>query len=136
MNQNIVPPVVWVHSDGLDKTDPAQGAYPHAPALWVWDETLLRNWLITIYQSRFICDYLLKLPVTVRRGDVVAELIKFAQEQGTTHIATTSTSNPGFLQICRQLQEQGFSVEIFEKRPMLTPETVYAPDLKWASPAW
>lgn len=134
MNQTQESPVVWVHSDGLNERDPALVAYPDAPALWVWDEDLLRNWLITIYQSRFIYDYLLKMPVTIRRGSVVTELMRFAQEHDTTRIVTTSTSNPGFLQICRQLQAHGFSVEIFEDQPMLAFEQPRSFNLKWFSP--
>lgn len=133
MNQMQESPVVWVHSDGLNERTPALASYPDAPALWVWDEDLLRNWLITIYQSRFIYDYLLKMPVTIRRGNVVTELIRFAQEHSTTRIVTTSTSNPGFLQICRQLQAHGFSVEIFEDQPMLAFERPRSFDLKWVS---
>jgi hypothetical protein len=128
--------IVWVHSDCLNNTGPALAAYPEAPALWVWDEDLLRNWLVTIYQSRFIYECLLKLPVTIQRGDVVTEIIRFAKEHGVTRVATTSTCNPGFLQICRELKAAGLSVEIHEDVPMLTTESARSVDSSRFSPFW
>lgn len=128
--------IVWVHSDCLNKKGPALAAYPNAPALWVWDDDLLRDWLLTIYRSRFIYECLLNLPVTIRRGNLVNELVQFARENGTTRIATTSTGNPNFLSICHELQARGLQVEIFDDRTMPVAESPPSFDLSLFSQLW
>jgi hypothetical protein len=128
--------VVWVHSDCLNRKGAALVAYPDAPALWVWDDALLRDWHIALHHSRFIYECLLELPVTIRRGNVVSELLHFAITHGATRVATTSTDNPGFLEICRELQANGLTVEIFEDLLMLTPERAKSFDLNVFSSLW
>lgn len=130
------PVIVWVHSDCLTKKGPALMAYPDAPALWVWDEALLRDWQVALHHSRFIYECIVDLPVSIRRGNVVTELHRFAQEHGATRIATTSTGNPGFLRICQELEANGLKVEIYEDVPMLTPERVRSFDLNGFSRFW
>jgi hypothetical protein len=137
MNQTEVDRVIiWVHSDCLNRKGPALAAYPDAPALWVWDEALLSDWQVTFHYFRFIYECLLKLPVSVWRGNVVTELVHFAKIHGATRVATTSTDNPGFLRVCHELQANGLSVEIFEDVLMLTPERAKSFDLNAFSSLW
>jgi hypothetical protein len=91
---------------------------------------------VAIHHSRFIYECLLDLPVSIRRGNVVTELLCFAKEQGATRIATTSACKPGFLHICRQLQANGLTLEIYEDLPRSSTESVQPFDLKMFSRFW
>jgi hypothetical protein len=133
-NSNAV--AVWVHGDCLSSTGPALTAYPNAPALWVWDEALLQDWQFGFRHARFIYDCLLELPVTIQRGDVVTELIKFARKHQADRIATTGSSSPGFLQICQQLQAHGLQVEIYESAPSAQAHQIHCLDLKQFAHCW
>ncbi len=111
-------PLVWVHGDCLSPYHPALQTYPEAPALWVWDEALLKDWHISVKRLVFIYECLLELPVTIRRGNLVAELRQFAQEEGADYIATTASPSPQFRQICTSLEPE-LPVEILPIRPFL-----------------
>jgi hypothetical protein len=128
--------IIWVHSDCLTRKGPALSTYPDAPALWVWDEALLREWQVPVRQALTIYELLIQLPVVIRRGDVITELLRFAQAHNATRIATTSTDHPGFLRICRELEANGLSMEIFEDLLMLTPDRNQSLDLPTFAGLW
>ncbi|MCS6782569.1 MAG: hypothetical protein RMI89_07130 [Gloeomargarita sp. SKYBB_i_bin120] len=114
-------PIVWVHGDSLSPTNPALAAYPNAPAVWVWDDELLREWRISRKRIVFIYECLLELPVEIRRGHVVAEICAFAQEKGAQKVVTTSSPSPRFKQCCRELAQM-LEVEVLSA-PVLVPCT-------------
>ncbi|NJL00523.1 MAG: deoxyribodipyrimidine photo-lyase [Spirulinaceae cyanobacterium SM2_1_0] len=99
-------PLVWVHGDHLSPRNPALVNYPQAPALWVWDEQLLADWQISFKRLVFIYECLLELPVTIRRGDVAAELLAFARAQQADGIVTAASPSPRFQAICAQLEAE------------------------------
>lgn len=108
--------IVWIHGDCLNPHGPALAAHPDAPALWVWDDALLAEWRISLKRVLFIYECLLELPVTIRRGDVAAEIIRFAAEHGATVVATAASPSPRFDTICDDLRSAGLRVEILEDR--------------------
>ena len=97
------PAVVWVHGDSLRATQPALAAHPEAPAIFVWDDALLTHWRISLKRLVFLYESLLELPVTIRRGDVAAEVARFAEERGATHVVTTDSPAPRFAGLARSL---------------------------------
>ncbi|MCS7030118.1 MAG: hypothetical protein NZL92_01110 [Gloeomargarita sp. SKYG116] len=113
--------IVWVHGDSLSPTNPALATYPSAPAVWVWDDELLRAWRISRKRIVFIYECLLELPVEIRRGDVVTEIRAFAQEKGAQKVVTTSSPSPRFQRFCRELA-QTLEVEVLPV-PALVPVT-------------
>lgn len=126
--------IVWVHGDNLNPNGPALRAHPGAPALWVWDEPLLRAWGISLKRILFIYESLLELPVVIRRGQMVAQIARFAAEHNADTIATAASPSPRFAEICRRLREAGFAVTVHEERPFVEPDRAY--DLKRFSRYW
>ncbi len=98
-------PILWIHGDCLAFDSPAFQQYPHAPALWVWDDALLESWGITLKRVVFLYECLLELPVTLRRGDVSVEIIKFAQEHVADGIVTVESPSPHFRETCQSLRQ-------------------------------
>jgi hypothetical protein len=92
-------PVVWVHGDCLSPAGPALAAHPGAPALFVWDDALLAEYRLSLKRVVFIYECLLELPVTIRRGDVAAELLAFAAEHSADGIVTAASPSPRFAAI-------------------------------------
>jgi deoxyribodipyrimidine photo-lyase len=97
-------PIVWVHGDCLSPHHPGLAAYPGAPAIFVWDEELLAALRISLKRIVFIYECLLELPVTIRRGDVAAEVLAFAGEQRADGIVTSDSPAPRFRRIRERLE--------------------------------
>jgi hypothetical protein len=106
-----MPPILWIHGDCLRPTNPALLAHPDAPAIFVWDDELLKQYKISFKRIVFMYESLLELPVTIYRGDVVTQLTAFAQHHQSDTIVTTATPAPQFKAICSQLRRD-YSVQV------------------------
>lgn len=126
--------IVWVHGDCLSPLNPALLHYPEAAAVYVWDEALLTEWQISLKRIMFMYECLLELPVTIRRGDVVAEVTAFAKEHGATMIATTESVSPRFEVLRQTFEAQGLPVEVHRVLPFVDYEGDF--DLKRHSRYW
>jgi hypothetical protein len=109
-------PIVWVHGDSLSPQNPALQEYPQTPAIWVWDEVLIAEWELSLKRLTFIYECLLELPVSIRRGNVVQELLTFAQEYNADVVVTAASPSPRFNHICDQI-EKSLPLEIWEPEP-------------------
>lgn len=98
-------PVLWVHGDNLSPNNPIFAAYPAAPGLFVWDDALLTEWNVTLKRIAFIYESLLELPVTIRRGDLVAQLAAFAREHEADGVVTVESPSPRFVGACLKLNK-------------------------------
>lgn len=128
-------PIVWVHGDCLSPTNPALETYADAPAVFVWDEALLAEYEISFKRVVFMYECLLEMPnVEIRRGDVVEELIKFAQEHGADTVATAESVAPKWLKIVRRLHASGLTIRAKRVTPFI--ETDAHLDLKRFSRYW
>ncbi|TSA79411.1 deoxyribodipyrimidine photolyase [Deinococcus detaillensis] len=103
--------VVWVHGDRLSPTNEALTAYPKGPAMFVWDDALLKEWEISAKRQTFIHECVQELPVHVLRGDVAAEVIRFARAHGASTVATTPSPSPRFRAIVTALEGAGLTVQ-------------------------
>jgi hypothetical protein len=113
-------PIVWVHGDCLSPKNPALQTYPDAPAIWVWDEKLLKEWQISLKRIVFIYECLLELPVTIRRGDVAVEVVAFAKEHGADGVATADSPSPRFETICDDIEAASLlEVEVLSPEPFV-----------------
>ncbi len=108
--------ILWVHGDCLSPKNPALIEYPNTPAIWVWDDELLKEWQINLKRITFIYECLLELPVVIRRGDVAAEVLAFAKEHDANKVVTAESPSPRFDNICDEL-ERTKELEIFEVEP-------------------
>jgi len=106
-----MPPILWIHGDCLRPTNPALLAHPDAPAIFVWDDALLKQYKISFKRIVFMYESLLELPVTIYRGDVVTQITQFAQHHQADTIVTTTTPAPQFKAICSQLRRD-YSVQV------------------------
>jgi len=103
--------LIWVHADCLHRQSPAYEAYPDSPSVFVWDDAALASNQWSMKRIGFIYECLLDLPVTIRRGDPLAEVPRYATEVGCTEIVTVGTPDP-------HLQKQAAVM----KAEILTPE--------------
>ncbi|NJL09723.1 MAG: deoxyribodipyrimidine photo-lyase [Calothrix sp. SM1_7_51] len=109
-------PIIWIHGDCLSPKNPALEEYPNTPAIWVWDDTLLEEWQISIKRITFIYECLLELPVVIRRGDMAEEIIAFASYHNATKVVAADSPSPRFQKICDKI-ERSLKVEVFEVEP-------------------
>lgn len=114
---------VWLHGDGLSPNDAALRAYPDAPAIFVFDEELLRGeYRLSFKRLFFIYECVVDLfdrignPVKeLRRGRVPEEVMAFCREHGLTRIAVTETYAPRFQTFLAEFKRAGFHIETFAK---------------------
>jgi len=116
----MMPTIVWVHGDCLAPDGPALRAFPAAPAVFVWDDALLRRRRLSLKRIVFIYECLLELPVTIVRGSVAAEVAAFAAAHGARRVATSDSVAPGFAAICRRLAAT-LAVEVLAPPPFVPP---------------
>ncbi|MEH2386778.1 MAG: hypothetical protein V7K14_13585 [Nostoc sp.] len=126
-------PIVWVHGDCLSPYNPGLQKYPDAPAIWVWDEALIEEWQLSLKRIAFIYECLLELPVVIRRGDVVKEILAFAQEHDANLVVTANSPSPRFDDICNQM-ERSLAVQVLEVEPFFNYDGYI--DLKRFSRYW
>lgn len=84
--------VIWIHPYCLSPSNAAFLKHPGAPALFVWDDEEILGQQWTLKRLLFIRECLEEMPVLIRRGNVVAEVSRFAAEHHATRIV--SVFNP------------------------------------------
>ncbi len=87
---------MWIHGDCLSPTCASLAAHPGAPAVFVFDDTVLDGYRVSLGRIQFMYECLLEIPVVIRRGDVVAEVVAFAREHGAAEVVTVDTPAPRF----------------------------------------
>ena len=68
-------PILWVHEEALGPRNPALLAWPEAPALFVFDAQWIEEAQISRKRLGFLYESALDLPLTLRQGDVAAEVM-------------------------------------------------------------
>jgi deoxyribodipyrimidine photo-lyase len=100
-------PVVWVHGEALGPANPALLAHPDRPALFVFDDALINSSEesqgLSLKRLGFLYECLLELPLTLRRGDVAAQVLAFARRHGADGVVTSTAVDPRFASICAQI---------------------------------
>ena len=90
----ITNPIVWVHEESLGPANPALEDYPEAPALFVFDETWIKQQRISRKRLGFLYECCLEMPVTIRKGDVVEQVLAFARRHGADGVITSGAVDP------------------------------------------
>ena len=92
-------PILWVHEEALGPNNPALRAWPDAPALFVFDTHWIQQQRISRKRLGFLYENALELPLTLRKGDVAAEVIAFAQRHDADGVVTSTAVDPRLRQI-------------------------------------
>lgn len=86
--------IEWVHTDALNTA----GA---GPAVFVFDDTSLEGW--TLKRVGFVYECLLELPVEIRHGDTVAEVLAFAVRHGASRVVARPFVDPALAECWHRL---------------------------------
>ena len=106
--------IVWIHGDNLSNTNPIFKVYEGTPALFVWDGKLLDRWHVSLKRITFMYESLLNLPVNTCRGDIIEELVTFAEQHGAIRIATVPSPSRHFKWVCKELEKRGYLLDILQ----------------------
>lgn len=114
--------ILWIHGEALGPANPALQAHPGRPALFVFDEALIREQGISLKRLGFLYECLLELPVTIRQGDVAEQVLAFAREHGADGVITSAAVDPRF-QTIRSAIACELPVEVLEPEPFVALDT-------------
>jgi deoxyribodipyrimidine photo-lyase len=93
--------VVWLTAESLGDDDPALAAHPDAPAVFVFDEPLLRRLRLSgkrlVFLTETLADLATRRPVELHRGRVADEL-------GERRLAVTFAPVPGFRRLSARVE--------------------------------
>ena len=111
-------PVLWIHAEALGPANAALKAHPYRPAVFVFDPVAadLEPW--GLKRLVFIYECLLELPVTIRAGDPLAELLAFVVRCGADGVVTTRAVDPRLQAIAARLAER-VPVVMLEPEPLV-----------------
>ena len=99
-------PILWIHDEALGPANPALRAWPEAPALFVFDSDWIRTERISRKRLGFLYEAALELPVTLRKGDVAAEVLAFAQRHGADGVVTSTAVDPRLQRIAQVIEAE------------------------------
>ncbi len=115
--------VVWLHDDAL------RHWYGDSPAVYVFDDEKLLRERWSLKRIGFIYECLLELPVEIRRGDPVVEVLDFQRSNGAEQVLAMQTPDP-------HLQEQMVRVKATQVPEIPFVELSGKVDLKRFSRYW
>ena len=99
-------PILWIHDEALGPANPALRAWPETPALFVFDSDWIRTERISRKRLGFLYEAALELPVTLRKGDVAAEVLAFAQRHGADGVVTSTAVDPRLQRIAQMIEAE------------------------------
>ena len=97
-------PILWIHEEALGPTNPALQAWPEAPALFVFDTQWIQRSRISRKRLGFLYETALELPLTLRKGDVAAEVLAFAHRHRADGVVTSTGVDPRLQQITEAIK--------------------------------
>lgn len=103
---DLTNPIVWVHEEALGPANPALEDHPNAPALFVFDELWIREQRISRKRLGFLYECCLELPVTIRKGNVVSEVINFARRHGADGIVSSGAVDPRLQRVAAEIDRE------------------------------
>jgi len=111
-------PVLWIHAEALGPANAALRAHPHRPALFVFDPVAADHEPWGLKRLVFIYECLLELPVTIRAGDPVEQLLAFVARCGADGVVTTRAVDLRLQAITARLAER-VPVAVLEPDPLV-----------------
>jgi deoxyribodipyrimidine photo-lyase len=110
--------VLWIHAEALGPANAALKAHPHRPAVFVFDPVAADQEPWGWKRLVFLYECLVELPVTIRAGDPVAELLAFVARCGADGVVTTRAVDPRLQAISARLAER-VPVAVLEPEPLV-----------------
>ena len=111
-------PIVWIHEEALGPANPALQDYPDAAAVFVFDEAWIREQRISRKRLGFLYESCLELPVTLRKGDVAAEVLRFAERHGADGVVTGRPVDPRLERIAAAI-DRSLPLEVLDGEPFV-----------------
>lgn len=111
-------PVLWVHEEALGPRNPALLAWPQAPALFVFDSAWIREASISRKRVGFLYESALALPLSLRKGDVAAEVMAFAKRHKADGVVSSTPVDPRLERIADAIDEQ-LPLELLDPEPFV-----------------
>ncbi|EHA62296.1 hypothetical protein [Synechococcus sp. WH 8016] len=99
-------PILWVHEEALGPANPALQDYPDAPGLFVFDDAWIQEQAISRKRIGFLYESAVSLPLTLRRGDVASEVLRFAQRHGADAVVTSAVVDPRLQRIAAAIDRE------------------------------
>ena len=99
-------PILWVHEEALGPANPALQDYPNTPGLFVFDDVWIQDQAISRKRIGFLYESALSLPLTLRRGDVAQEVLRFAQRHGADSVVTSTAVDPRLQRIAASIDRE------------------------------
>ena len=112
-------PILWVHEEALGPRNPALLAWPEAPALFVFDAQWIEEAQISRKRLGFLYESALDLPLTLRQGDVAAEVMAFAKRHNADGVVSTAPVDPRLERIADAI-EGHYPLELLEPEPFVS----------------
>ena len=112
-------PVIWVHEEALGSSNPALLERPNSPALFVFDTRWIQEARISRKRLGFLYESALDLPITLRKGDVVKEVMAFAERHNADGILSSLPVDPRLERIAASIEEH-CPLELLEPEPFVT----------------
>lgn len=112
-------PILWVHEEALGPRNPALLAWPEAPALFVFDTAWIEDAAISRKRLAFLYESALALPVTLRQGDVAAEVIAFAKRHNADGVVSSTPVDPRLERIADAIDQQ-LPLELLAPEPFVS----------------
>ena len=99
-------PMLWIHGEGLGPANPAWAAAAKAPALFVFDRCRIAADGTSLKRLAFCYECLLELPVILRVGDPLEELLAFGERCGADGVIAQRPTDPHLGAIATALAEK------------------------------
>ena len=112
-------PVIWVHEEALGSSNPALLERPNSPALFVFDTRWIQEARISRKRLGFLYESALDLPITLRKGDVVKEVVAFAERHNADGVLSSLPVDPRLERIAVSI-ESHCPLELLEPEPFVT----------------
>ena len=109
-------PILWIHEEAPPR-NPARLAWQNAPALFVLTRSD-RSAGISRKRLGFLYECALDCSATLRKGDVAAEVIRFAERHQADGIVTSIPVDPRLERIAAQVESQ-YPLERLEPEPLV-----------------
>ena len=111
-------PILWIHEEALGPANPALRAWPDAPALFVFDTHWIEANRISRKRLGFLYEAALDLPLTLRKGDVVSEVLAFAKRHEADGVVTSSAVDPRLERIGTAIDAE-LPVQLLDPEPFV-----------------
>ena len=115
----IQQPVIWVHEEALGTSNPVLLKQPDSPGVFVFDTEWIQEACISRKRLGFLYESALDLPITLRKGDVVNEVITFAERHNADGILSSLPVDPRLERIAAAIKER-YPLKLLEPEPFVT----------------